>query len=177
MVYRIDKYDAIVYADGAFRSFAAAIGDPGLAERVLGEPLWSFIADPELCSLHLALVGSARSGRTITVRTRCDSPHMVRSVALTFAPRAGGEVELSCRLAGAALIGVAPGRGDEMLRVCAWCYRAERDGWRDIEEVVSAEQLLERPHVPRITHGICDSCLAEVAAGFEHPGEPAASRS
>jgi hypothetical protein len=61
-----------------------------------------------------------------------------------------------------------PSDGD-MLRLCAWCYRAERDGWHDLEEVVTAEHLLERPAAPFITHGICEDCLAEVHAELEAP--------
>jgi hypothetical protein len=106
------------------------------------------------------------------VRTRCDSPSLARSVDITFTPQDNGDVEVCCHLARAELLGLRASHprpaepDDEMLRVCAWCYRAERDGWRDIEDVVSDEGLLEQLHVPRITHGICDACLVEVGADF-----------
>jgi hypothetical protein len=171
VIYRIDRNDALVYADGAFRRFAASVGEPDLEERMLGEPLWAFIGDPDLSALHMALVGRAREGNVITIRTRCDSEHFTRSVEMTFRPQPDVGVELRCRLAGAELRRprMAPGEpdGGAMLRVCAWCYRAERDGWHDLEQVVTAEHLLERPSGPLITHGICDDCLADVHAELD----------
>jgi hypothetical protein len=162
-----------VYADGAFRRFAASVGEPDLGERMLGQPLWAFIGDPDVSALHMALVSRAREGREITIRTRCDSEHFARSIEITFRPQEDGGVELRCRLAGAELISlnlpVTETDDDEMLRLCAWCYRAERDGWRDIEEVVTAEHLLERPSGPLITHGICADCLADLYAKLDAP--------
>jgi hypothetical protein len=76
-------------------------------------------------------------------------------------------VEFRCRLGRARLISPALPSGSELLRVCAWCYRAHRGGWRDIEEVVADEHLLERPTVPVVTHGICDDCLAGAAAQLD----------
>ena len=71
----------------------------------------------------------------------------------------------------ARLLGPALASGSELLRVCAWCYRAERDGvWRGIEDVVVAEGLLQRPTVPVVTHGICDECLADTSAALERVG-------
>jgi hypothetical protein len=54
-----------------------------------------------------------------------------------------------------------------MLRLCAWCYRAERDGWRAIEDVVTAEHLLQRGRISMITHCICDACAVEVHAHLD----------
>ena len=166
MIYRIDRNDALVYADGAFRRFAASVGEPDLGERMLGQSLWDYIGDPELSALHLALISRARQGHEVTIRTRCDSESMARSVEITFVPQEDGAVELRCRLAGAELLNAnllppSTGREGAMLRLCAWCYRGERDGWRDIEDVVTAQHLLERPRAPFITHGICEDCLAE----------------
>jgi hypothetical protein len=173
VIYRIDRNDALVYADGAFRRFAASVGEPDLGERMLGQSLWDFIGDPELSALHLALISRARQGHEITIRTRCDSENVARSIEITFAPQEDGAVELCCRLAGAELLNLnLPPSGEQagaMLRLCAWCYRAERDGWRDIEEVVTAEHLLERPRAPIITHGICEDCLAELHAELDAP--------
>jgi len=173
VIYRIDRNDTLVYADGAFRRFAASVGQPDVRERVLGRSLWEFIGDPELSALHMALVGRAREGNRITIRTRCDTENFARSIEMTFVSDAAGGVEVRCRLAGAELISpeFAPCADEDgdMLRLCAWCYRAERDGWHDIEEVVTAEHLLERPAAPFITHGICDDCLAELHAELDAP--------
>jgi hypothetical protein len=169
MVYRIDANDVIVRVDGAFRRFARAVGLPELPDDALGQSLWNFIADDELRAVYAALVGRARAGgRTVQVQTRCDSPSLMRTVEMDISPRPGGEVEIACRAGTARLIGPGPPSRSELLRLCAWCYRAERGGsWRGIEDVVAEEHLLEQPTVPLVTHGICDDCLADTAAQLE----------
>jgi len=86
---------------------------------------------------------------------------------MDIAPVSDGGIEFRCRLGRAQLITPLLPSGSELLRVCAWCYRADRDGWRDIEEVVADEHLLERSTVPAVTHGICDGCLAETTAQLD----------
>ena len=167
MIYRVDHQDQLVHADGAFHRFADAAGVPDLAEQWYGRSLWHSIGDDELRAVFVALVARARSGRTVEVSTRCDSPSLIRSVAMEIVPLADGGVEFRCRLGRARLLTPAEPCGSELLRVCAWCYRADRGGWRDIEEVVADEKLLERPTVPVVTHGICDGCLAETAAQLD----------
>ena len=167
VIYRIDSNDVLVYADGAFRRFAAAAGVPELAAQWLGRSLWQCIGDDELRALFAALVARARTGRTVRCTTRCDSPSLARSVHIEIVPQVRGEVEFRCRLGAARLrLPERPG-GAGLLRLCAWCYRADLDGWRDIEDVVADERLLERSSVPTVTHGICDACLAETAAELD----------
>ena len=166
MIYRIDSNDRLVYADGALQPFADAAGVPDLPDQWFGRSLWQCIADDELRALFVALVARVRRGHTVDVRTRCASPSLVRSVAMEIAPVADGGVEFRCRL-GHALLITAPPPSPELLRLCAWCYRADSGGWRHIEDVVVAERLLERPTVPAVTHGICDDCLAEAAAQLD----------
>lgn len=167
MIYRIDSNDDLVYADGAFHRFADAAGVPNLPLEWLGKSLWACIADDELRAVFMALVARARTGRTVAFNTRCDSPSLHRHVAMEIGPAPDGGVEFRCRLGSAEL--AAPDRPTtrELLRLCAWCYRADHDGWRDIEDVVATERLLERTTMPIVTHGICDACLAETAAELE----------
>lgn len=167
MVYRIDKDDRLVYADGAFHRFAAAAGVPDLPARWLGQSLWHSIGDDELRAVFVALVGRARAGNLVTVSTRCDTTSVARAVAMEIAPTGDGGVEFRCGLEEAQIVAAPPLSSSELLRVCAWCWRADYDGWRAIEEVVEAMQLLQRATVPIITHGICDACLSETAAGLD----------
>jgi hypothetical protein len=168
MVYRIDPNDVVVHVDGAFRRFADAAGVPELPENALGHELWSFIADEELRALYHALVARARTGRVVHLETRCDSPSLARSVELDITLCPNRDVEIACKLGGARLLSPALPSGSELLRLCAWCYRAERGGtWRGIEQVVADERLLEQPVVPLVTHGICDACLSDAAAELE----------
>jgi hypothetical protein len=168
MVYRIDSNDRIVHVDRAFRRFAAAVGFPELPDDVVGRSLWSCIADDELRAVYTALVRRARAGHVVRVQTRCDSPSLMRCVDMNIAPLPSGLIEIACTAAAARLASPAPPSSSDLLRLCAWCYRVERDGsWRGIEDVVSEERLLERPTVPIVTHGICDDCLADTAAQLE----------
>jgi hypothetical protein len=136
----------------------------------LDEPFTRFADDPELRALGAALLERARRGNTITLRTRSVGTEHQAAYEITFAPAPGGEVELRSRS-----IDADPGEplsayvDGSMLLLCAWCYRAERNGWRNIEEVLTAERLLERPHAPLITHGICDACMAEQSAELDGP--------
>jgi hypothetical protein len=168
VIYRIDSNDDLVYADGAFQRFADAAGVPSLPAQWAGKSLWGCFADDELRAVFVALVARARTGRTVAFNTRCDSPSLSRTVAMEIAPWADGGVEFRCTPANAALH--APERTSccDLLRVCAWCYRAHCDGaWRDIEEVVAGEQVLEHARLPIVTHGICDACLADTDAELD----------
>jgi hypothetical protein len=167
VIYRIDAEDNLVHADGAFHRFAHAAGVPDLAERWYGRSLWDCIGDDELRAVFVALVARVRGGRTVEVSIRCDSPSLARAIAMEIAPARDGSVEFRCRLDEARLITPALTTGDDLLRLCAWCYRADRDGWRDIEDVVADERLLERSTVPVVTHGICDGCMTEAAAKLD----------
>ena len=170
MIYRIDAQDVIVHVDGAFRRFAEDAGAPDLPDAAIGRPLWSFIGDDELTAVYAALVARARAGRTVQVQTRCSSPSLAGVVEMDIKPRPEGGIEFECRAGRARLLCHAIPSGD-LLRLCAWCYRAERDGvWRGIEDVVVAEGLLERRTVPIVTHGICDECLADTSAALDGAG-------
>jgi hypothetical protein len=168
VIYRIDANDHLVFADGAFYRFADAAGVPNLPAEWLGKSIWACIADDELRSVFVALVARARAGHTMEFMTRCDSPSLKRSVSMEIAPWTDGGVEFRCRLGSASLRHPETSRCCDLLRVCAWCYRAQFDGvWRDIERVVADEHLLEHVRIPIVTHGICDACLAETAAELE----------
>jgi hypothetical protein len=167
VIYRIDSNDRLVYADGDFQRFAEASGEPELTARWLGQPLWHCIRDEDLRAVFVALVGRARAGHSLSVNTRCDSPGAPRAVVMRIAPVGDGGVEFRCELAEARTAPTSEPSTCKVLRVCAWCYRADRDGWRDIEDVVATEQLLERPTVPPVTHGICDACMNETAAELD----------
>lgn len=168
MIYRIDSEDRLTYADGAFNRFADATGVPDLPAEWLGKSLWACIGDDELRAVFVALVARARSGRTVTFSTRCDSPSLQRMVEMEIAPCGDGGVEFRCTLGEAAQTTPLGSSCCDLLRVCAWCYRARcGDVWRDIETVVADRQMLEHPDMPIITHGICDDCLAEAGAELD----------
>ena len=169
MNFQIDAGDAIVHAEGPFDGYAGAPGVPHLLERWLGEPVsvWDCVDDDEARAVLAALVARVRGGRTVHLTSRCGSASSSQSVAMSIAPAGNGAVDFHCLLAAGPVATATLPRGLERLRVCAWCYRAEHGGWRNIEDVVASEHLLERASVPAITHGICDACMARALAHLD----------
>jgi hypothetical protein len=161
--FRIDARDAIVHAEGPFDGFAGARSVPHLPERWLGEPIWGCVDDEEARAVLAALVARVRGGRIVRLTTRSGA----RAVAIEIAPVGSGDVEFRCRLDAAPPATPTLPPAIDRLRVCAWCYRAELGGWRDIEDVVASEHLLDRSSVPVITHGICDACLTRTLAHWD----------
>jgi hypothetical protein len=166
--YRIDASDVLIHVGprAELDRYADAPAVPHLPERWFGEVIWPWIPDDEVRAVLVALVARARAGHAVALTTRCGSPTVPRVVAMEIVPLGGGAVEFRCRLGGPlATRGPAGHRGP--LRICAWCHRADRGGWREIDEVVVSERLFELPHVPVVTHGICDTCLAKVTAPLD----------
>ena len=172
MVYRIDAHDRLIGYDGAFQAFAVSNGVPDLPEQWLDRALWETSASSQVNMVFRALVERARGGAAVVVPTRCDSPSLLRfaEVSLTAAP--DGEVTFTTKLTGARFAEARKQTNrfitvldpDDVLRVCAWCFRVDSRGWRGIEEVVTEQGLLLRDAPPEVTHGICPDCLAEVSA-------------
>ncbi len=48
----------------------------------------------------------------------------------------------------------------DLLRICAWCrvVVAVNDQWMHIEKAVPQLRLFEQPHLPLISHGMCEAC-------------------
>ena len=47
---------------------------------------------------------------------------------------------------------------DESYTLCTLCNKVHLDGWREIEEIVTARSACGRQNPPVIRHGICESC-------------------
>jgi len=51
-------------------------------------------------------------------------------------------------------------RTDELLKMCSWCNRLHCDqDWLPLEEAINYLGLFGSSHLPRITHGICPTCV------------------
>jgi predicted Fe-S protein YdhL (DUF1289 family) len=169
VTFRINARDAIVHAEGSCEPYAGVAIVPLLSERWLGQVIWQFIADEEIRAVLAALLARARGGHSVRLTARSTSRTRPRAATIEIDPMPMGDVEFRCRLTSAvAASPVLPCPLDH-LRVCAWCYRADRGGWRAIEDVVASEHLLEWSSFPVITHGICDSCLAKAMDQLEPP--------
>jgi hypothetical protein len=172
MVHRIDAHDRLIGFDDAFRAFAEANGAPELPEQWLGRSLWEASASSQVNMVFRALVERARAGTAVKAPARCDSPSLLGFVEIALTAGPDGEVTFTSHLTGARFANsrkatnrfITVVNPDEVLRMCAWCFRVDADGWRGIEDIVCERGLLLREEAPEITHGICPGCLTAVSA-------------
>ena len=145
---------------------------PGLPEQWLGRSLWETSESSQVNMVFRALVERARSGAPVRVPARNDSPSLLGFVEISLAAGPDGEVAFTSQLTGARFANSRKATNrfitvlnpDDVLQVCAWCFRVNGDGWRGIEDIVAERGLLLGDEVPEVTHGICPDCLTAVSA-------------
>jgi len=94
---------------------------------------------------------------------------------LTISPQQDGEVQFDSRP-----IWIQPRmlptlfknnvpRTDDLLIVCSWCNKIETGNgkWQEVEEAVESLGLFELEILPKISHGMCDSCYQTVSLKLE----------
>jgi hypothetical protein len=163
--YALDSTDVITWVDDGFRRFAEANGASELGDAVVGRELWDFVDGVETRELLRILFDRARLYGPISFPYRCDSAAAKRSMVLDVSPEPDGRLTLVSRLQAVETRRPVPffersGKaGPNLLRLCSWCNRVAAQGvWVEPELGVSWMRPFER-EAPRITHGICPSCL------------------
>lgn len=175
--YRVDREDRIVEVNGAWCEFAAANrGEALLPPTILGRVLWEMIADPGTRHLYQTLVERVRTlGRIAEFPFRCDAPAERRWYRMQLEPGTDGSVSFRTALirseARQPIILLDPGapRSEELIRMCAWCVRvaSAKGQWQDLESAVRERAVLEALPVPRVSHGICETCCARAMTGSQ----------
>lgn len=176
-VYRLDDQDRLVHF-GTGADFDATAGGLALTP-LLGRSLWSCIGEGTTQDLYRQLIKRARAGRRMRVHYRCDDAAHRRWFEMVIVAVPGGEVECTSHLLkeelrpSVALLEPGQERTADLVRMCSWCQRfaVSEDRWLPVEEAADALHLLERQHVPRITHGICPDCFRRVNAEAESWGD------
>jgi hypothetical protein len=132
VVYRVNARDELTFLNAEWGRFAAANGGDALTpERVLGRPLWGFVADLATGQLYRDLLARVRAGRPARFPFRCDSPGVRRRMEMEVLPAGGGAVEFHAHTLAEAprppqpLLDPAVPRTDELLRSCGWCRRID----------------------------------------------------
>jgi hypothetical protein len=177
IVYWVDRHDNLSYVNEAWDHFATQNDAPDISgEAVTGRSLWDFVSDTTTRQLYRDLMVRARAGNTLRFTFRCDGPRRRRRMEMTMAAARENAVEFRSRvLADAArgevaLLERGAPRDDELITLCSWCKRARSEtAWVEVEEAVASWRLLERPALPMLTHGICESCLRELSAAAGDP--------
>jgi hypothetical protein len=169
-IYRIDPHDRIVFANENWYDFARENGAKTLdAHAVIGRSLWDFIGDPETRHLFGILLQKVRDkGGSVTFPYRCDSPDYRRFMELKILLQPGHEIEFRSRILRleqrdrVRLMEEDMARTREFLVMCGWCKKVRMPGsrWVEVESAVQELNLFGAPRLPRVSHGICESCSA-----------------
>jgi hypothetical protein len=179
IIYRIDAQDFLCSVSDSWSEFARAnFGQDVLPDKVIGVHLWDFIADGTSRELYRRLVARARRGDVVRFSYRCDAPAERRNFTLTISPAPDGGVEFRSEMTGREarppVFWLSPDaqRSKTFLTLCSWCARVRMpDGsWAEIERAMEQHPLFKGPLAPRLTHGICEHCLAKMRQVVESEG-------
>lgn len=167
-IHRVDSNDIIVYVNDDWLSFAMENGAPHLSrDAVVGHSLWEFIEDMETRWITRTIMTKLRrSGATLTIPFRCDSPDMRRYMEMDLISMPNGGVEFICRLlkverrSTVNLLKASTKRSEAVITMCSWCkkIRIGGDSWVEVEDAVRDLELFATSRLPQLSHGMCPSC-------------------
>jgi hypothetical protein len=170
--YRIDRQGLLIYVSDSWTQFALDNGSPHLvSEKVVGQPLLSFVSDSETRYLYQVILERVRTRDVpVTVTLRCDSPSLRRFLQLVLSQLAGQEIQFISRTLrtepreSVPLVDPSTNRSNELLTMCSWCKRIllPQDRWVEVEEAVANLELFCLDALPKLTHGICPACNEKV---------------
>jgi hypothetical protein len=169
--YHVDGQNRITQVSPNWDAFALANDAPEVcAGKILNRHLMDYLDGFETKHLYDIMLGKVRkSQHPITVPFRCDAPALRRFMELTMRPWKGEGVEFQTLVlreearTPTILLDRASRRGGGAVSMCAWCKRVNVGSeWLEVEDAVAKLQLFQEPVVPELTHGICNSCRAQV---------------
>ena len=72
---------------------------------------------------------------------------------------------------GIALLEASVPRSERLVTMCGWCkkVKAGPQRWMETEEAVRTFDLLQQQELPRLSHGICESCRGNVIQSLRPP--------
>lgn len=172
-IHTVDASGNISGVNDEWVDFAAENGAPELTrEGVAGRAVWEFMEGKETRHIsRLILEKVIKTGRTITLPYRCDSPDLRRFLEMEISKGEGGLVVFKSRILKiekrehAGLLDTGAPRSEEMLTICSWCRRVRcPDGWAEVDDAVRTLGLFTMDTLPQITHGMCEDCSNLVAS-------------
>ncbi len=169
--YHVDDRNRITQVSPNWDAFALANDAPEVcAGKVLNRHLMDYLAGFETKHLYDIMLSKVRKSQNpLTVPFRCDAPALRRFMELTMRPREGGGIEFQTVIlreearTPTLLLDRASRRGGPPVPMCAWCKKVDVQGeWLEVEDAVAKLQLFQEPVMPKLTHGICGACRAQV---------------
>jgi hypothetical protein len=176
-IYRIDRSNTITEVSRNWVVIAeendwSSERDPS---DVVGRPIGDFIEDAQTRQLYEEAYERVRNGTPCgPIPFRCDSPGERRWLELYLEPLRDGTIEITSKVVRterrapvqlpAQLYDGAVGTSDELLKICSMCKKLAVSGneWVEIEDGLAQLRVFERDEMPRLTHGVCDSCYRTV---------------
>lgn len=168
--YELDSALNLLSVDEQWKVFAVRSGAPELARStLLRRSVLDAICDSTTTGLYIGLFDRvSRTGISVTIPFRGDSPTVRRFMTLTIAPAATGfclsssVVRTETRPLQPLLMSLWTD-GLRTIRMCSWCKRVEAGGrWLEIEAAVIDQNLLGSEPLPSLTHGVCEPCRQAV---------------
>lgn len=138
--YCIDADDRLTFVASEWLDLAKENAAANLShEAVCGQPLFTFISDPETQHLYKILIDKVRQSQdSMVVPFRYDSPSLRRFMELHISPLPDGAVQFEGRLVReeprekVPLLDPSVERSDEIIVACSWCKRIDADEvWLD----------------------------------------------
>lgn len=171
IIYRVNNKDELIFFNKEWVHFALANdGSELLPENLFNCSLWEFITGDITARLYKEIIKRVRMGHVSHFNFRCDSPEFRRFMEMTITLQNGDEVQFETILITEEerkpqeLLYKDTPRTNDLIRMCGWCnkFGVGEEVWVEVEEAVSTLCLFEHESLPRITHGICDSCAATI---------------
>ena len=181
--YRVNREDIVTWVDSWWLAFARENGARELSwSSVVGRCLWDFLGDEVTRGIYRQLHERVRrTGRSVLVPFRCDSPNLRRHMRLTIC-----EVDSGDLLYESQLVRVEAGprfrvldrdvpRNDAFLTICSCCKRAllETHGWLSLDEAVLRSGVFDQQRLPQLRYTFCDECREAVTRFPENGGTAA----
>jgi hypothetical protein len=169
--YSIDDHDRIVACNDDWFAFARENEGAQLTRATTrNRPIWNFIDDPETRHLYRLIFSRVRSGKTIHVYMRCDSPTARRKVELRIAPLPDRGVSFESQITHeeprdyVALLDVTRERAADILSICSWCKKVQvpGQGWFEVEEALARLELTDESHLPQLANIVCYDCYRQI---------------
>lgn len=168
--YRLDRFNNITDVSGGWNDFAQANAAPDcVGELVVGTPLKMHVADEDTWRLLMDLYTRARTGSSVALDYRCDSPDAKRFMRMHVLPEADEALLIRHEVlrveeqARPTTILRGEGPGEPMLQCSLCCSVLIDQKWQDPFNVATGRFFV-------VTSTVCPGCR-DAAASIEWPAE------
>jgi hypothetical protein len=182
IAYQINGRDEIISVNDEWCRYASDHGWAGISpDKVLHRPIYNYITDSTTSSLYQSLFKRVRGGSSVRYQFNCETLSHRRVMEMSVKSVGdGGALEMNARMLGKQARNTLPYGSannpteEQFLRACGWCCRIDLEGfWHEVEDAVARLGMFEFSRLPKLTHGICKECFADM---LKDAGTSAVSR-